>query len=180
VAALASSPLRSSIPTKRKGLIVRLRWILAGAAAAMAISVGAAVATHVPEIDPATVPVGFLATHNDVSSFRIAPFARAVEKHRADVFVWHNRVAPGSALPWHTHPGPAIVTVVRGSLGIQREFQGECVTTWYTAGTGFVDAGRDVHRVLARDDGFDAYITFVVPSGTPNQTVLADPPDACS
>lgn len=54
------------------------------------------------------------------------------------------------------------------------------MTTWYTAGTGFVDAGSHVHRVVARQDGFDAYITFVVPSGTANQTLLADPPDACT
>jgi hypothetical protein len=94
---------------------MRLRWILAAPAATLIIGVGAAVATHVPEIDPATVPVGFLATHNDVSSFDIAPFAQAIRNHHADVFVWHNRGTPGSALPWHTHPGPAIVTVVRGS-----------------------------------------------------------------
>jgi hypothetical protein len=159
---------------------MRLRWILAAAAAALAIGVGGAVATHVSDVDPATVPVGFLAAHNDVSSFNISPFARVVKSHRADVFVWHNRAAPESALPWHTHPGPAIVTVVRGSLGFQREVEGECVTTWYTAGTGFVDSGRHVHRVITREDGFDAYITFVVPNGTPNQTLLADPPEACS
>jgi quercetin dioxygenase-like cupin family protein len=159
---------------------MRLRWILAAAAAAVVFGAGEAVATHVPEVDPAAVPVGFLATHDDVSSFDLSSFARAVKNHRADVFVWHNRSAPNSTLPWHTHPGPAIVTVVRGSLGFQRAEQGKCVTTWYTAGTGFVDPGRGVHRVIARDDGFDVYVTFVVPSGTPNQTVLADPPEACS
>ena len=86
-----------------------------------------------------------------------------------------------SALGWHTHPGPAIVTVVSGSLGSQREVQGECVTTWHTAGTGFMDPGfGHVHRAVSRGDGFDAYTTFVIPSGSPSQTIPADPPAACS
>jgi hypothetical protein len=164
-------------------MTMRARRILAVVAAATTLTVlglGAASATHVPEIDPATVPVGFLATHNDVSGFDLAPFAQAVKHHRADVFVWHNRVEPDTTFPWHTHPGPAIVTVVRGSLGFQQEIQGECVTDWYTAGTGFLDPGSDVDRVIARQDGFDAYITFVVPIGSPSQTLPADPPEACS
>ena len=160
---------------------MRLRWIFAVGAAAMAIGVGGALANHVPEVDPATVPVGFLATHNDVTSFQIAPLARAVKHHRADVFVWHLRLAPNSALGWHTHPGPAIVTVVRGSLGYQHEENGECVTHWYTAGNGFMDPGfGHVHRAVSRGDGFDAYTTFVIPTDSPSQTIPTDPPDACA
>ena len=76
---------------------MRFKWILGTAGAAMVLGVSGAVADHVPEVDPATVPVGFLATHKDVSSFDIAPIARAVKHHRADVFVWHLRAAPNSA-----------------------------------------------------------------------------------
>jgi hypothetical protein len=160
---------------------MRFRWILLAATAAMMLGVSGAVANHVPEVDPATVPVGFLATHKDVSSFDIAPIARAVKHHRADVFVWHLRLAPNSALGWHTHPGPAIVTVVRGTLGYQQEMNGECMTTWYPAGTGFMDPGfGHVHRAISRGDGFDAYTTFVLPSGSPSQTIPTDPPEACS
>jgi len=160
---------------------MRLRWILPAAAAAMTLGVGGAVASHAPQIDPTTVPVGLLASHNSVSSFKIAPFARAVKHHRADVFVQHVQLAPNSALPWHTHPGPAIVTVVRGSLGYQRAHHHQCVTTWYAAGTGFVDPGfGHVHRAISQADGFDAYVTFVTPTGTPNQTIPTAPPGACS
>ena len=60
-----------------RGDAVRRKWILAGVAAlVLAVSVGVAVASHVAQVDPATVPVGFLATHNDVSNFDIAPLAR--------------------------------------------------------------------------------------------------------
>ncbi len=159
---------------------MRFRWILPSAAAAMALGVGVAVASHAPQIDPATVPVGLLASHNNVSSFDIAPFARTVKHHRADVFIQHIRLAPNGASVWHTHPGPSIVTVVRGTFGYQREVRGECVTTWYVAGTGFVDPGMHVHRAVAQTDGFDVYATFVTPTGTPNQTIPTDPPEACS
>jgi quercetin dioxygenase-like cupin family protein len=146
----------------------------------MAIGVGAAVATHVPEIDPATVPVGFLATHNDVSSFRIAPFARAVKKHRADVFVWHNRVAPGSALPWHTHPGPAIVTVVKGSITYEDAEASRCIDTTYAAGEGFVDRGfGHVHRAVAGADGVDFYVVYLLPPGSATHVIPTSAPPEC-
>lgn len=162
---------------------MRLKWILPGVAAlVLAVTVSVAVASHVAQVDPATVPVGFLATHSDVGDFDISPIARAVKHHHADVFVWHLRLAPNSVSGWHTHPGPAIVTVVRGTLGYRQEVQGECVTTWYTAGTGFMDPGfGHVHRAVSRGDGFDAYTTFVLPSGSPSQTIpVANPPAACA
>lgn len=159
---------------------MRLRWILPSAAAVMALGVGGAAASHGTQIDPALVPVGLLASHNDVSSFAIAPFARTVRNHQADVFVQHIRLPSNGASIWHTHPGPSIVTVVRGTFGYQREVRGECVTTWYVAGTGFVDSGGDVHRAIAQAEGLDVYATFVTPTGTPRQTIPADPPEACS
>ena len=167
---------------RRKGNTVRPKWILPGVAAlVLAVSVGVAGASHVPQIDPATVPVGFLATHNEGSNLDIAPLARAIKNHQADLFVWHLRLAPNSALGWHTHPGPAIVTVVKGSLGYQMEVNGECVTRWYEAGTGFMDPGfGNVHRAVSRGDGFDAYTTFVIPSGSVSQTIPTDPPEACA
>ena len=161
---------------------MRLKWISAGVAAlVLTITVSVAGASHVAQVDPATVPLGFLAAHNRVSDFDIAPLARAIKKHRADVFVWHLRLAPNSALGWHTHPGPAIVTVVRGALGYQSEVRGRCVTRWYGAGTGFMDPGfGHVHRAVSRGDGFDAYTTFVVPSGSASQTIPASAPAACA
>jgi len=43
----------------------------------MVLGVGGAVASHAPEVDPDTVPAGLLVSHKNVSSFKIAPFARA-------------------------------------------------------------------------------------------------------
>jgi hypothetical protein len=163
-----------------KGDAVRISWILASVAA-LVIGVSAAGASHAPVVDPATVPAGLLAAHVDASSLDIAPLARAIKHDQATLFVQHFRVAPNSALGWHTHPGPAFVAVVKGSLGYQRQVQGECVTTWYEAGTGFMDPGfGHVHRGISRGDGFESYATFVTPSGSSNQSIPTAPPEACS
>jgi hypothetical protein len=161
---------------------VRPKWILPGVAAlVLVLSVGVAVASHVPQVDPETVPAGFLVTHNNVSGFEIAPIARAVRHHRADVFVWHLEAAPNQALPWHTHPGPAIVTVASGTFAYQRQVGNRCVTTWYSAGNGFMDPGHGhVHRGIAGPQGAHVYTTFILPTGTENQTLPRPAPDVCA
>ena len=67
-------------------------------------SAGVALATHVPQVDPATVPEGFLAAHNEVEGIRMSSIERAVEDGKADVFIQHARLDPNAATPWHTHP----------------------------------------------------------------------------
>ena len=49
-------------------------------------------------------------------------------------------IAVGGALPWHTHPGPALVTVAAGELTV---IDGDdCVARSYAAGTSFMDSGQ--------------------------------------
>lgn len=53
-------------------------------------------------------------------------------------------VQPGAQFPWHTHPGPVIVTVAQGELVYVNA--SDCVQRPYPAGTSFVDPGRgNVH-----------------------------------
>jgi quercetin dioxygenase-like cupin family protein len=161
---------------------MRLKLILAVGALAMAIGVGAAVATHVPEVPPDSVPVGFLAVHNDVDNFNVSSFARAANHHDADVFVQHARIPAGGSTIWHTHPGPVIVTVVRGTLRYEFAHGNQCMARTYTAGHGFVDPGfGHVHRAVAGDDGpLDFYATYVLPTGSTNHVISADPPAPCA
>jgi hypothetical protein len=160
---------------------MRIRWLLVGAAVIAALGTGTAIATHVPQIDPNTVPVGFLATHNDVANFRVNSFARAVRHHRADVMVQHAQLGANMATPWHTHPGPAIVTIVSGSLSYQDEHGHRCRTVTYQQGHGFVDRGfGHVHRAIAGPTGAHFYVTYVVPSGSSTHIILRDPPRSCA
>src|ERR671937_1850416 len=85
-------------------------------AIAVFVCAGVAVASHVTQVDPQTVPTGFLAAHNAINDVPISSLARAAASGGADVFVQHVHLPPAVATGWHTHPGPALVEVVKGPL----------------------------------------------------------------
>lgn len=64
----------------------------------------------------------------------------------SDVYVVHNRIAPGGHTGWHSHPGPSIVSVVSGTA---TEYHGDDPLTpiVHAAGTSFVDDGQGAHIV---------------------------------
>jgi hypothetical protein len=151
---------------------------------ALAISVaggGVALASHVGEIDPAAVPVGFLAAHNSVAEVPVGPFARAMAGDGAEVTVQHIRLAPNQPIPWHTHPGPVFVLVERGAFTYEYAQGSNCVSTTYTASQGFVDQGfGHVHQATAGPDGAEIYAVYVFPPGTQNHLIPTDPAPACT
>ena len=141
---------------------------------------GAAFAAHVSEVDPATVPTGTLVAHNQVDGIRISSLARAVDDGKADVFIAHARFAPGQDTGWHTHPGPAFVQVVKGSL-IYQDARHDCRPVTYTAGQGFFDRGHGhVHRAVAGPAGAEFYPVFVMPPGSPSHIIPATAPEECT
>jgi quercetin dioxygenase-like cupin family protein len=165
----------------RRAAFLRSRWLPALAGVALLAGSGAAMASHVPQLDPATVPTGFLAAHNSVANIRVSAVARAVKKGRADVFVQHVRLDPSIPTPWHTHPGPAIVTVAQGTLTYEDAVAGRCRHATYVAGQGFFDRGfGHVHRAVAGREGADFYVTYILPSGSPTHVIPASPPTACN
>ena len=166
--------------TRRAGFL-RSKWLPALVAAAMLAGGGVAMASHVPQLDPATVPTGFLAAHTSVANIRVSAVARAVKDGRADVFVQHVRLDPNAPTGWHTHPGPAIATVAQGTLTYEDAKAGRCRHATYTAGQGFFDQGfGHVHRAVAGPAGADFYVTYVLPPGSPTHLIPASPPAACN
>src|SRR5919108_6022262 len=129
---------------------MRSKLISALAAITVLVAASAAVASHVTQVDPATVPTGFLAAHNSIDDVPVSALARAVQPDGADVFVQHVRLGPNAPTGWHTHPGPALVTVVKGSLTYEDAKANSCNRLVYAAGEGFVDRGfGHVHRAVA-------------------------------
>jgi quercetin dioxygenase-like cupin family protein len=58
---------------------------------------------------------------------------------------------PGDAFPWHTHPGPVLVSVVDGGeLSYVRA--ADCVVRPYAAGAAFVEPGPRVHTAFNAGD----------------------------
>jgi len=151
------------------------------AAIAVLATAGAAVASHVTQVDPAAVPTGFLAAHNSIDKLPVRALARAVTPDGADVFVQHVRLDANAATGWHTHPGPAVVTVVRGSLTYEDAAASACRQALYIAGEGFVDRGfGHVHRAIAGPDGVDFYVTYILPPGSATHVITANAPSECA
>jgi quercetin dioxygenase-like cupin family protein len=160
---------------------MRLKLVMAAASALVAVSAGVALASHAPEIDPATVPTGFFVAHNRVADVPVSAIARAVTPNGADVFVQHLTLTPNQASPWHTHPGPVIVTLRSGSLTYETAVANTCSRRGYAAGQGFVDPGfGHVHRVVAGPSGAELYSTFLLPPGSETHLITASAPDECS
>jgi hypothetical protein len=160
---------------------MRTRWIPALAAVAVLAFAGGALASHVTQIDPATVPTGFLAAHNAIHDVPVSALARAVTPDGTDAFIQHVRLGPNVPTGWHTHPGPAIVTVVKGAVTYEDADANRCVDATYTAGEGFVDRGfGHVHRAIAGADGVDFYVVYLLPPGSATHVIPTSAPSACS
>jgi hypothetical protein len=161
---------------------MRLKVLLALAAVTALASAGAAIANHVPQVDPATVPTGMLAEHNAIADVPVSAFARAVDPDGADVFVQHVRLPANAATGWHTHPGPALVAIVDGSLTYEDAQANECRDRTFEPGTGFVDRGfGHVHRAIAGPQGADFYVTYVLPPGSATHVIpVASAPEPCA
>jgi hypothetical protein len=154
--------------------------VVALAAAAAVTGSGVAVAGHVMQVDPATVPTGFLAAHNEIADVPVSALARAAASGGADVFVQHVRLGPNAPTGWHTHPGPALVSVVRGELTYEDAAANRCRRATYMAGEGFVDRGfGHVHRAIAGAEGVDFYVTYVLPPGSEAHVIATGVPNDC-
>ena len=141
---------------------------------------GVALASHVTEVDPATVPAGFLSAHNRVADVPLSAFTRAAAADGAEVTIQHIRLVANQPIPWHTHPGPVFVLIERGAFTYEFAQGGKCVTTTYTENEGFVDPGfGNVHQATAGPNGAEIYGVFVLPPGSANQTIPTAPAEAC-
>jgi quercetin dioxygenase-like cupin family protein len=160
---------------------MKLKHTLALTAATVAIGGGVAMAAHVIEVDPATVPTGFLAAHNEIDDVPVSALARAVTPDGTEISIQHARLGPNVATGWHTHPGVGMVTVVRGALTYEDARGNKCRRTTYPAGEGFVDRGfGHVHRAIAGPEGADFYVVYVLPQGSEQHLIPAPAVAECA
>jgi hypothetical protein len=140
---------------------------------------GFALASHVAEVDPATVPEGVLVSHNDIPWVGVKAIRNAVETSGADIHIQHVALDPGEALPWHSHPGPGFLTVASGSVTVEMVKDGTCVRRVKEAGHGFFEKGDLVMRVVAGDAGAHNYVAFILPDGVQSHITPQDAPAEC-
>jgi len=161
---------------------MRVKVVFALAVVTALAGAGAAIANHVAQVDPATVPTGFLAAHNSIADVPVEALVRAANPDGADVLVQHVRLPANVSTGWHTHPGPALVAVVKGSLTYEDAKANTCRDATYGPGTGFVDRGfGHVHRAIAGPDGVDFYVTYILPPGSETHVIpVTSAPEPCA
>src|SRR5882757_140594 len=67
-----------------------------------------------------------------------------------DMLVTSIVVDPGGSFGWHTHPGPVLVAVSKGTLAFYEPNGKRCPRSTVTSGQAFIEDGGDVH--LARNE----------------------------
>ena len=101
------------------------------------------------------------ASHVSVAGLKLAT------RGPVDVATVHVTFQPGGSTGWHTHPGPALVTVKTGQLTLHRA-KG-CTTRTFSAGQTFLEFGpRDVN--LTRNETgavTETVVIFLLPVGAP-------------
>jgi quercetin dioxygenase-like cupin family protein len=96
-------------------------------------------------------------------------------KGPVDVMTAKIVIGPLGDTGWHTHPGPAIVTLTKGTL---TEYHGNGCISMYTAGSAFFEEAGEVHRVVnPGSEPAEALMTFLLPAGTPPTQALQPAPE---
>ena len=130
-----------------------------------------------PPASPSTSPAAAATSANGVTStiFAVGQFheidaqtvaysgtwqARINTKGESDGWVLENKIAPGGSFGWHSHPGPSLVVVKAGALTLYRADDPKCTPQVVEAGSGFVDAGGDVH--LVRNEATIEAVVYVM------------------
>lgn len=91
-------------------------------------------------------------------------------------------VAPYGNGGWHTHTGPAIFTVSKGTLTLYDGDDPSCTPQVYPAGTGSIEADTDSHIHITRNETnqpVETIVTFVLPLGTTSPRVDLNDPGNC-
>lgn len=100
----------------------------------------------------------------------------------ADTIVQQVTVQPGGFTGWHSHPGPAFVTVAQGTFTYYDGDDESCTGIPYGPGETFVDVGQG-HVHSARNEGatvVSLYVTyFDVPPGVASPLIAAPNPGNC-
>jgi quercetin dioxygenase-like cupin family protein len=160
----------------------RLAVLLAAGVAATG-SVAAAAIAMVP--DDATSPSGVHITPLSTATLRADVRATGsgirIRTHGPKVvLVTSITVDPGGSFGWHTHPGPVIATVAKGTLALYQPNGHGCPRSTVRPGHAFIEGGGDVH--LARNEGsapVELNATFLARAGTKEFLTPVDEPPGC-
>jgi quercetin dioxygenase-like cupin family protein len=160
-------------------MLRRMALALAGLALLGSALVGAALATPSNGVTAETArgelvdrPLDAKMSFDAIGKTRV----KLKTKGRIEVAVQRVVAEPGATFGWHSHPGPTIVTVLKGTMTF---YHAEDCThgITYGPGTSFSNLPHEIH--LARNEGADELVVFAsyfVPVRTPPVALRIDQP----
>jgi quercetin dioxygenase-like cupin family protein len=144
----------------------RLKLMVAGAFVACAVggfAVGLAWATPGRGITSTTIVGPVLLGEGHVKSESEINEVEIEAKGVSDLYVVHNRIAPGGHTGWHSHPGISFVMVRAGQA---TEYHEDDPPTDYPAGTSLVEPAGRVHLIANEGDTDLELVAFqIIPFG---------------
>jgi quercetin dioxygenase-like cupin family protein len=148
------------------------RLAAAVAALALALALAAALIALPRDQAAATPPSGVTAevlargTVAHAARVRVAG-AKLQTRGPVDVATVHVTFQAGGSTGWHTHPGPALVTVRTGQLTLHRA-KG-CRSRTFGAGQTFLEFGPEDVNLTRNETGAvtETVVTFLLPVGAP-------------
>jgi hypothetical protein len=147
-------------------------------AVVIACCAGVAIAAH-PQVDPQTVPTGFLTAHSTINNVPTSVITRALRSGRTDVFIEHGRLDPGESTGFQTTPGPVFVVVQKGSLSFRDSAGGQCRSKALVTNQGVTTRTGRVHALVAGGQGADYYAIYLMPRRTGPHRTAAGTPAGC-
>lgn len=165
----------------------RLAVLITFAAAAAAVAAFATAATATPSgaaqtdgphgVHITPLSAGTIGSKVDAHSAGIE-----IETHGPrDMLVTSIVVDPGGSFGWHSHPGPVLVAVGKGTLTVYDATKHGCQRSTVTAGDAFIEDGHHVH--LARNEGsgpVELNATFLARPGTTEYLKTEPEPPGCN
>ena len=164
---------------KRAGLLLAIAAAALGALAAAAIAM---VANDSGPAGPTGVHISPLSKGTLASSVHAkAAGIEITTNGRKDILITKITVDPGGSLGWHSHPGPVLVTVGKGTLTVYDATKHGCQRSTVTPGDAFIEDGHHVH--LARNEGsgpVELNATFLARPGTTEYLKTEPEPPGCN
>ena len=148
------------------------RLAIAVAIAALTVQAGVALATPGAGISATTLGQGTFSERVKLNT----PNIKAKIKP-SDFIVQEVVVEPGGHTGWHSHPGPALVTIQEGTFTLYDGDDRKCRPHPYGPGQAFVDEGGG-HVHIGRNEGtvtVKLLVTFIVPVGAAPRIDVPDP-----
>lgn len=155
------------------------RWMLVvvGLGTALGLIAGSALATPGSGVTAETAR-GALVDRPLAVNWKFEPGNRVKLQTKGPIEIAYQRIvaAPGGTFGWHSHPGPTLVTILRGTMSF---YHAEDCTEEIQFGPGasFSNLPDEVH--LARNEGTEelvVYAIYFVPVKTPPVSLRIDQP----